>query len=146
MTDQVRHPTGDFFTPAYWDVTPSSPSTFYDKVDEDDDAEYLTVQNTLGGGVIFSFTPFGIPSIATDISLKIRVRAADLTDDLTLGYRLIIGGNSYGADRNYAGSFTDYTWTLTTNPKTGEAWTVDAINGVGSNALQYIGLQATGGI
>lgn len=144
MTSIVRRPTSDLFVPSNWSVTPSSPATYWDKVDEANDTEYLNVENTLGGAVEFGFTVFNVPNSATITNVTIRVKAAHLTGTMTLGYRIQAGGTSYEDSTDYGSSFEDNSWVLTTNPKTGVAWTQDDLNGLGAGALQRIGLSASG--
>lgn len=147
MTSQTRRPIGDDTIPLNWTPEPSDPATCYDKIDSAGDSDYIIVQNAAGGGALFDFTPFAIPSNAEVTNLTIRVRAQDLSSDMMqLGYRIKVGGTTYDGVTDFAGSFEDKTWELTVNPKTSAAWTADQINGIGDNHLEYIGLYAVGGI
>jgi hypothetical protein len=56
------------------------------------------------------------------------------------------GGTLYGttdAGADPTTSWADRSYAFATNPKTGVAWTVDDVNGVGDNALQAFGVNST---
>ncbi len=144
-TDQ-RVPTGDGYTTASVDIVPSSPTTRYDKVDDpvgspDDATTYVIGLTT--GYVLFTFSAFSVPTGSTGITLRIYYRHKDDTTGANnIRAALQVGGSYYTVDTgvNPGASWVTTTYTYTVNPKSAAAWTVDDINGVGTNALQQFGI------
>ncbi len=56
-----------------------------------------------------------------------------------------VGGTTYltAPSTEVPTSYGTISYTWATNPRTGNAWTADEINGVGSNALQGFGVYST---
>lgn len=99
---------------------------------------------------LFTANSFSIPSGAAVTSLAIYYRAADASSGTNnIGAALKVGGTVYrianNPDSGYdpGGSFTTYSYSYSTNPKTGSAWTVADINGTGSNPLQQFGVASS---
>jgi hypothetical protein len=149
---QQRNPTSDVAFSGTWSGTPGSRYTL---VDDYPDAgnpitDGLTHGTTAGQG-LFGFNAFSLPSDATNIvvrvnyydfkngaqacNIRVRIRCNDTTGrDAPSGSHNPNNGNGAITQR-----FQDYT----TNPKTGVAWTVNDINGVGSNAISAFGWIST---
>jgi hypothetical protein len=147
---QIRLPTTDGDHSGTWSPYPSSPATLWDKVDETspDNNNYMTSPTSSGGGYqLFSFTPFSVPAGTSILYLRIYIEARDNasgTNDIRGALKINGGSNPYYyPSGNNPGSWSDYSYTFTTNPKTGAAWTVDDINGIGANALQQFGVYSS---
>lgn len=150
LPTQQRLPTGDGDVSGTWTVTPSSPTTRYDKVDDpigspDDNTTYIV--GTVVGRSLFTYSAFSVPSNATITNLTLTYRHRDQVSTGTNNIRssLKVNGTYYTTDPgiNANNSLTvwayrSYAWT--TNPDTGAAWTVADINGTGSNPLQQWGV------
>lgn len=140
---QMRMPTGD--ASVQW-----SPGTNnYDKVDDwpgipDDDATY-NYTNVGGNSDYLNFPNFNVPAGATITNMQIvsrykKVNAGGAPDVRAL---LRVGGSTYYSSGHnlVIGGYLTFTDTWSVNPKTGLAWTIDDVNGVGSNPLQQLGYQ-----
>ena len=58
--------------------------------------------------------------------------------------RLIVGGTLYSAGNvALTSSYADYEATWATNPKSGAAWTLNDLNGIGANGLQDIDIRTS---
>lgn len=138
MTTQQRYPTSDEATTGTWATAP-----FWSAVDDASDTDFITCTGlTSGRGrQTFGFSVFTVPAGATGISVAVNFRGKKAASQAAnVGAALKVGGTYYNAaGRNPATSFTAYTDTWATNPKTAAAWTVDDVNGVGANALQAFG-------
>lgn len=142
---QIRRPTSDYLST----YSASEGSDLYAMVDEetaDGDTTYVYRADS-AGSQYHGFSAFSIPGGATNIALKIYVTyRVDTGDDASYYWRIRVNGTAYtstvvGADPD---TYTEATYTWTTNPDTASAWTVDDINGVGSNPLEYMGYSCTG--
>jgi hypothetical protein len=150
---QKRFPGGDVSSSGPWVVYPSSPNTKYDKVNEsayDGDSTYLTLGATSGmppGHALFSFSNFLVPSNATISSLTVGYYARDeLTGSNNLRVAIRVGGTDYLTTDTGANPGTGYvlrTYNFTLNPKTGFLWTIDEINGAGSDHLEAFGINSS---
>ena len=149
MATDVRSPTSDAAVVGTWLY--SSGTTGWNLVDEyptPDDTDYIVAAG--GAGTIsytFGFTPFSVPTGSTSLSLTIYWRAADVILGLnnTLPVLTVNGTVYFGTSTNPSATPTTYNsmtvgsqWT--TNPDTSAAWTVDDINGSGSNPLEAFGV------
>jgi len=98
---------------------------------------------------LFTFPAFTVPAGSTITNLAIYYRACDVaTVPGTNNIRAAIksGGSYYAttdAGQNPGATFTTYSYTFATNPKTTAAWTLDDINGVGANPLQQFGISSS---
>ena len=147
--NQIRYPSGDISYSGTW--TPSS--NRYQQVDEqgahDGDSTYLLLSSSGGGNALFSFPAFNVnvPSGEAIRGLTVSLVARDNSSGYSnnMRPRIRVDGVNHNADTSTevpTGYGTiSYTWT--TNPETGNAWTKDQINGVGSDALQGFGVYST---
>jgi len=131
MTIETFRPTSDYsvgFTPY-----PSSPN--YGNVDEavlnTGDYNYRTFTGEGSASDVFGFGTPLIPGNAANIKVKVYMNEYVSGPNLDASVLIVVGSNTYNQIADI------YEWTQ--NPKTSAPWTVDDINGVGSNALQYIG-------
>jgi hypothetical protein len=137
-----RNPTSDDAESGTW--SGGSAGTRYTLVDDHPDssgADFLT-HGTTAGNLTFGLTAFAIPAGSTSISVQVvYYDQKTAAQGAAAAGRLKVGGNYYNASTHNPANGT---WTLrtdswATNPKSGSAWTVDDVNGVGSNALQGFG-------
>jgi hypothetical protein len=96
---------------------------------------------TTAGNLTFGYSSFNIPAGSTGISVQVRYYDRDVSSGTNQSAgRLKVGGNYYNAStHNPNTTLTVRSDNWANNPKTGIAWTVDDINGVGANALQAFG-------
>jgi len=141
---QTRYPSGDISYSGTW-----SPNTnMWSYVDEegahDGDSSYLLLSGWSGGNVLFSFPAFSVPSGMEIRGLTVTLVARDNTSggNNMRPYIRVGGSTSSGTSTEVPTEYGTISYTWTTNPKTGSAWTKDQINGVGSNALQGFGVSS----
>jgi hypothetical protein len=135
---QERVPVSDNQTSGTWTTSP-----FWSKVDETthDDSDYIV--GVANGYQTFNFTPFTVPSDAAIQNLTVYLRARDdSTGNNEIRASIKVNGVTCNSttSNNPGSSFTTYSYSFTTNPRTGAAWTVDDINGTGANPLQAFGV------
>jgi hypothetical protein len=140
MTTQTRAPTSDVTATGTWN---GSAGTRYTAVDDypDTTADSLT-HGTTAGVIQFGFSAFTVPSGATINSVAVNYYSNKTgAAGNTFGARITVGGTGYNSatDNQVNGTPTQYTKTWTTNPATSAAWTVDQVNGTGSNNLTAFG-------
>lgn len=147
MTTQTRTPTSDYAKSGTWSPT----SNIYATVDDAPplssagDSDYA-VHGTTAGYISFGFTKFTVPAGATinrvSVYTRLRKNAYWLASAATA--RLVVGGTAYaGSAMTLPIVAANYRYDWTTNPKTSSAWTVDQVNGTGTNTLQYFGLTSS---
>ena len=149
MATQDRYPTSDDSITGTWALVPTSPTTKWDKVDEtpaDDDTSYAYCSAV--GRARFGFSVFSVPAGSTINYLLIIYRHKKVSGaGCNIRSCLKVGGNTYDTTdpgvNPTNGTWNDTAGTYNTNPKTGVAWTVDDVNGVGANALQAFGVNVT---
>lgn len=148
MATQTRLPTGDGVNNSYVSSTGSSKYLDVDDpIATPDDASTYLYKEDANANALFTFAAFSVPTGSTIIRLTIHFRAqnAGAGDSNSIGGRLRINSTQYNASLNgLTSSWDDYSSTWTTNPATGAAWTVDDINGIGSNPVQQFGFLAGG--
>lgn len=153
MATQTRNPTSDVSFTGTWT---GSAGTRFQAVDDHPDsgnpiADGLTHGTTAGEGLM-GFSVFTVPAGSTNISVQViyydfknasqacnlraRIRCNDTTG------RDAPGGthNPGNGNGNITLRTDDYG---ANNPKTGAAWTVDDVNGVGTNGLTAFGVVST---
>ena len=110
----------------------------------DDDSSY-TYTNTLAAIDYLNFNSFNVPTGSTIANVQIVFRGKLMTAGGTPHVRTLLRVNTgtyYGAgEQLFLGGYTTFTTTWTTNPATGNAWTANDINGIGSRPLQTFGYQ-----
>lgn len=153
-SNQTRRPTGDDADTATCSVTPTTPTTRYDKVNEIsyNDSNYYTMTQNGGGPfhTTFNFTNFSVPAGSTIINLTVYYRAGNTaTNAANIRASVKVNGIYYGStDSGYdpvdSPNFNTYSYSFAVNPGTGSAWTADEINGVASaTELQAFGTAST---
>lgn len=152
MATQTRNPTSDVSFTGTWTGAPR-----WSAVDDHPDsgnpvADSITHGTTTAGEGLFGFTAFSVPAGSTAISVQVlyydfknasqacNIRARIRCNDAT--GRDAPGGthNPGNGNANIALRTDDYG---ANNPKTGSAWTVDDVNGVGTNGLTAFGVVST---
>lgn len=106
--------------------TPSSPSTAYDKVDEDptnNDTDYVTIA-VLNGEEAFAIDVSGLNSddLIPSLDIEWRAKAGDNTYQARAGL-LIAGTRYYAAGRMLDTFYQTFTETFAVDPSDGNAWT-----------------------
>jgi len=142
-----RDPTSDESESGTW--AGASAGTRYTLVDDYPDAsgaDYLTHGTSAGYLNLFPTSLFSLGSGATGISIQVLYydqKTASQT--CAIAGRLKVGDGYYNAaTHNPAnGVWTSRSDNWATNPKSGAAWTVDDVNGVGTNALQGFGFYSS---
>jgi hypothetical protein len=142
VANQQRVPTGDYAGSGF------SSSPYWSKVDETtpNDSDYISGTTDSGGYRAFNFSSFTVPADNTIDSLTVYFRARDASSGANNLYaRLRVDGSYYNASSSVdpTTTWTTYSYTFTTNPRTGAAWTYQDINGSGSNPLQQFGVYST---
>lgn len=153
MATQTRNPNSDVSFTGSW--TGSAGTRFQSVDDYPDSGNPITdglTHGTSAGEGLFGFIAFSIPAGSTGISVQVlyydfknaaqscniraRLRCGDSTG------RDAPGGthNPGNGNGNITQRTDDYG---ATNPKSGSAWTVNDINGVGANALTAFGTIST---
>lgn len=150
MATADRLPTSDGDSSGTITAYPTS-SPKYSKVDDpvgspDDASTYVQFESD-GAYQLYGFSGFYLPegSTITKLTLTFRIWCNQQPEGSwsEIAPKLKAGGSYYtGAGESSHDAWGTYTRDYTTNPKTGLAWTVDDINGVGANALQQFGSQA----
>ena len=156
---------GDYYTPPsvqYQQRLPTSDDTFqwsrssgvnnYALVDDsyslpDDDTTY-TYTNTQTNKDLFGFTALAVPtgSIITNVQVVGRFKRIDTGGDFIIRELLKVNGVTYegSLQQLVVGTYFDKTYTWTVNPNTGLPWTLEDVNGIGSNPLQTFGYECIG--
>ncbi|MFA5309892.1 MAG: hypothetical protein WC370_10480 [Dehalococcoidales bacterium] len=142
---QTRYPTGDISPRSgTWDKT----TNMYSYVDEevtDGDSTYL-LHGTSSGYALFSFPAFSVPqgSAIQDLTVYLVARD-DPSGTNKMQPAIRAGGTNYlttSVSTEVPGSYGTISYSYTVNPRTGNPWTADEINGIGSDALQGIGVRS----
>jgi hypothetical protein len=141
----ARAPTSDDAVSGTWSGVAGSRWTLVD------DYPSVATNDLLTGGtaaavITFGFSAFTVPSGSTGISVQVQYYDGEASNGANnCGGRLKVGGTYYNAATHNpsgtAGTSRSDNWA--TNPKSGAAWTVDDVNGVGVNALQAFGVSST---
>jgi hypothetical protein len=148
---QTRAPTSDISESGTW--AGGAAGTRWQSVDDHPDSgdtDHLT-HGTTAGDLQLGFSAFTVPAGATAISVQvIYYDYKNAAQGAAWGARLRIGSTPTTHDSgthnpaNGVGNITLRTDDFgTTNPKSSAAWTVDDVNGVGTNGLVGFGLRAT---
>lgn len=145
---QQRLPTGD----SVFQWSRSSGVNNYPLVDDpytipDDDTTY-TYTSVQTERDLFSFIPLAVPagSTITNVQVVGRFKRIDAGGDYLVRELLKVNGVVYEGSMQQllTGAYYDKTHTWTVNPNTGLPWTLDDVNGVGSNPLQTFGYECIG--
>jgi hypothetical protein len=150
VATQTRNPTSDANATGTW--TGSAGSRFGLVDDYPDSGNPIAdglVHGTTAGRITFGFTAFSVPAGSSEISVQVQyydfkagsqasaarslIRCNDTTDRVSATHN---PGNG-----NAAIAARSDNWA--TNPKTSAAWTVDEVNGIGTNGLTAFGLGAS---
>jgi len=149
---QTSVPTGDGYSSGSWTYYPSGwPWNYYSLVNETtpNDSDYITGTTDTGNNYrLFNFSAFSVPAGASIDGLTIYFRARDVSGtnpNNNLSAYLRVDGNNYQASESVdpTTTFTTYQYTFTTNPRNGNPWTREDINGSGSDPLQQFGIYST---
>jgi hypothetical protein len=141
----TRAPTSDEAVSGTWSGSVGSRWTLVDDYPSVATNDLLT-GGTSAASITFGFSAFTVPSGSTSISVQVMYFDGEAANGANnCGGRIKVGGTYYdAATHNPAGTAgTSRTDNWATNPRTGAAWTVDDVNGVGANALQAFGVRST---
>lgn len=144
MSSFVRDPTSDITVSGTWSGTTNNRYTLVDDYPSTSTGDVL-LHGTTAGGILFGFTAFSVPAGRTINAVRINYYDFDAGGaPNNFGGRIRVGGTEYNAStHNPSTTTTLQTDSWTTNPKTGVAWTVDDVNGVGANAIDAFGFNST---
>ncbi|MBI4164304.1 MAG: hypothetical protein HY508_01060 [Acidobacteria bacterium] len=136
-----QNPTSDEAVSGTWDGTAGSRYTVVNDHPDSSGSSFLT-HGTTAGNLTFGFSAFSIPAGSTITNVQvIYYDQKTASQSAAAAGRLKVGGNYYNASTHNPanGTWTLRTDTWTTNPKSAVNWTVDDVNGSGSNNLQAFG-------
>jgi hypothetical protein len=147
MASQTRVPTGNY--DVAFDTEGSGYN--YENVDEypstnDADYNWSYASNVFD---MFTFNAFTVPAGSTITNVKIYLRGKIMPSGGTdIGATVNIydpGAGYYYCDLfgTWTSSFAEQVMTWTTNPRSGLAWTIDQVNGVGDYRLCNFGYRTT---
>ena len=147
MATKTRNPTSEVSITGTWSGT-SRHLIVDDYPDSANPAADVTTCSAVGEA-LFGFTAFDVPAGSTSISVQglyydfkngsaasaisARIRCNDTTG------RDVATHNPSNGNANIASRSDNYA----TNPKSGAAWTVDDVNGVGTNGLTAFGVRVS---
>jgi hypothetical protein len=151
---QDRSPTSDDAESGTW--AGASPGTRWTIADNftwvdppkdqlDPPSTYLT-HGTTAGYLTFGFSSFNVPSGRDIYALILFFRSRGAAGGVRYFYgRLKVGGSYYNDtwSINPPSTWFSYVRAIRVNPRTNARWTVDDVNGVGSNPLQAFGIYST---
>jgi len=143
VAEPIQRPTGTHSSAGAWTIFPAD-GILWDKVNEavpDEDAGYIqgTVDNTWA---LFNFPNFAIPANATEIVVRVYMRAKKIAAGTCYirGY-LRVGGSNYSiATWNPDVNYSDRAHAFASNPVDWSDWTPDQVNGIGPNHIEAFGV------
>jgi len=141
-----KNPTSDDAVSGTWDGTAGSRWTVVDDHPDSTGVDFLTHGTTTAGDLTFGYGAFTVPAGSTITQVDaIYYDQKSAAQACNIGGRLKVGGSYFNATTHNPanGVWTLRTDTWTTNPKSAVAWTVDDVNGVGTNNLQAFGWVST---
>lgn len=150
MATQTRAPTGDHGTQVSgtWSGSAGTRYTLVDDYPDTGGTDILTHGTATAGHIIFTFSAFTVPAGATAISVQVLYydrknasQACDIAAQLLIGSTPTVHNATSHNPTN--GSIVQRTDDFTINPKSGAAWTVNDVNGVGANGLVGFGWVST---
>lgn len=146
MATQTANPTSDISATGTWGGTAGSRYTLVDDYPSTVITDQLT-HGTTAGAILFGYSAFSVPSGSTINFVRVQYYDRDTAFSAqanNASARIRVGGTTYDV-ATHAPTITTTlrqdTWN--TNPRTSSAWTVDDVNGVGSNALDAFGIRST---
>jgi hypothetical protein len=148
VATQERAPTSDDAVAGDWSGSAGSRYQLVDDYPDVSGADYLA-HGITAGNITFGFTPFSVPAGAQVHRVQVWGFSAEpVSGTNNWRGRVKVGGTYYNAASWESNSPNSTLWKrgisrFATNPKTGVAWTVDDVNGVGANALEMFGLYST---
>ncbi|MEK7353809.1 MAG: hypothetical protein AABZ77_04810 [Chloroflexota bacterium] len=147
VTTANKSPTANANITANWTFTGGT--SFWGVIADSANTSFMTGVTNTGGEATFNFTAFTVPAGSTNITLNVvfLFRSAT-TGNANRGYATVRVGNNYTdaparTPNTSSGAILVQKETWTTNPNTGANWSVDQINGVGTNALIAFGVGST---
>lgn len=143
---QRRLPTGD--SAVQWSPGANNYLLVDDPIGSPDDDGTYTSTDVQTNKDLFSFASFVVPAGRTITNVKAfgRFKRIDAGGAEIIRVLMKVGGTIYVGTMTQlvVGAYFDVTHTWTVNPKTGIAWTVADVNGVGANPLQAFGYECIG--
>jgi hypothetical protein len=144
-------PSSDGTISGTWTVTGGSGSDYYAKLTDpaaepDDDSTYITGGSSGASSLYLGFDPLGLSNGSSIRYVRVYYRVKS-TGSSTVTSALNIGGSVYeSVDPGNAATtlWTTYYYDYTTNPATGEPWTINDFNGVVESGLQEFGIVVDG--
>ncbi len=150
MATANRTPTSDYSFNGTWTGSAGTRYTLVDDYPDSGGADYLEHGTSAGYGIM-GFSAFSVPAGSTNISVQVRYydqKTASQGCNIAGCLRVGDSGGGYGYYDASSHNPANGTWTArednwANNPKTAAAWTVDQVNGVGTNALVNAGWHST---
>ena len=146
-TTATKDPTSDDAVSGTWTGSAGTRYTLVDDYPDSGGADFLTHGTATAGNYTALYTGnFAIPAGSTGISVQVLYYdRKNSSSSCNIGGRLKVGGSYFNASTHNPanGTWTTRSDNWATNPKTSTAWTVNDINGVGTNALQGMGYVST---
>jgi hypothetical protein len=146
VATKTRNPTGDGTFSGTWTGSAGSRWQSVDDHPDSTGADKLTHGTTAGRGT-FTFTAFDVPtgSVITNVQVLYYDQK---TGSQASSWGAFLRVNAVDQATNDAHNPANLVWTLrtatyTNNPATGAAWTVNDVNGSGTQPLQGFGVIAT---
>lgn len=147
MATQTRNPTSEVVITGTWSGT-----SRHLLLDDYPDSANPIADGTAcsaAGVAMFGFSPFTVPVGATSLSIQVRYydfKAASQSSSIGAAIRCNDTTNRLAAAHNPGNgnaAIAARSDSYATNPKSGAAWTVNDVNGVGTNGLTAFGLSCT---
>lgn len=139
VNSQTVRPTGDDSNTCA--ATYSTGSSFFGVVDETSysDADYYTMVTNGGGRLTMTTPAFSIPAGAIIQNVTVYLRGNN-TGTASFRPSMKIGTTYYDTlgSTHDPSAYTTYSDAITTNPKTGVAWTVSDLNRSGGDSVNYL--------
>jgi len=141
----IRYPSGDISRSGTWDKTTNMFSYVDEQGAHDSNSSYLR-HGTTAGYVLFSFPAFDVAADEDIQNLTVTLVARDDsrgTNKMQPAIR--VGGQDYlttSTSTEVSSGYGTISYIYTTNPRTGQPWTVNQINGIGTNTLQGFGVRS----
>lgn len=112
----------------------------------DGDTSYAYIDNAIDGTSDYYEVPSATVPPGSTIHAVVIIIVCKEVASTYMAMAMRIGGSNYqpntGSSQNISNVYREWLAGWTKNPRSGAAWTVDDVNGIGANAIQEIGCTA----